>query len=163
MPDLTTPEQPRGVGHHRGVPGETDLTVLLRSLGPRHDRRSYVFVTVTELPRDVDAVVTVDEDEGVTLVVDRCVADEHGWGYGSTMARITLTVHSALDAVGLTAAVASALADVGISANIVAGYHHDHVFVPEADADQAMEALRALSRSVASSSASASPGPDTSA
>lgn len=133
------------MGHHRGVPGETDLRVLLASLAPRRDPRSYVFVTMPVAPPDVDTVATVLEEEGVTLVVEQRTADEHGWGYGSSMARITLTVHSALEAVGLTAAVASALARAGISANMVAGYHHDHVFVPECDAAAAVAVLAALS------------------
>ena len=60
------------------------------------------------------------------------------------MRRITLTVHSSLEAVGLTAAVATCLAQAGISANVVAAYHHDHVFVPEADAETAVQALRQL-------------------
>ena len=94
---------------------------------------------------NVDAVAFVREDEGVTLVVEQRTADTHGWGYSSVMARITLTVHSALEAVGLTAAVAAALAGAGISANMVAGYHHDHVFVPEGDAAQAVAVLQALS------------------
>jgi hypothetical protein len=61
------------------------------------------------------------------------------------MRRITLRVHSALDGVGLTAAFSSELAAAGISCNVVAGYHHDHIFVPDADADRAMAALHALS------------------
>ena len=127
------------------MPGETDLRVLLASLAPRRDAQSYVFVMVPLAPPDVDAVAFVREAEGVTLVVEQRTADTHGWGYSSVMARITLTVHSALEAVGLTAAVAAALAGAGISANMVAGYHHDHVFVPQRDADQALEVLRALS------------------
>ena len=58
------------------------------------------------------------------------------------MACLTLTVHSALDGVGLTAAVATALAGAGIPANMIAGYHHDHVFVPEHQAEAALACLR---------------------
>ena len=54
---------------------------------------------------------------------------------------ITLDVHSALEAVGLTAEVARVLTDAGIPCNIVAALHHDHLFVP---ADRAAAALRAL-------------------
>ena len=61
------------------------------------------------------------------------------------MARITLTIHSALEAVGLTAAVSTALADHGISANMVAGFHHDHIFLPAKDADRALNILLDLS------------------
>ena len=62
------------------------------------------------------------------------------------MRLITLTVHSSLEAVGLTAAFSAALTGAGISANVVAGYYHDHIFVPERDADRAIETLQALSR-----------------
>jgi uncharacterized protein len=57
---------------------------------------------------------------------------------------ITLTVHSALEAVGLTAAFSKALADVNISCNVVAGYYHDHIFVPQQDAEKAMAVLESL-------------------
>ncbi|WP_175108399.1 ACT domain-containing protein [Pararobbsia alpina] len=41
---------------------------------------------------------------------------------------ITLTVNSALEAVGLTAALATALGNSGISCNVVAGAYHDYIF-----------------------------------
>lgn len=78
------------------------------------------------------------EAEGVSVIVP---ADE---GAALAMAWITLTVHSALDGVGLTAAVSGALAEAGIACNMVAAHHHDHLFVPEGDADRAMEVLHAL-------------------
>ena len=88
----------------------------------------------------------VTEPEGRTLVLPRQRADELGLPYEFVAAWITLHVHSALDAVGLTAAFATALTAEGISANVVAGYFHDHLFVPEDRADDAMRALRRLSR-----------------
>jgi hypothetical protein len=69
-----------------------------------------------------------------------------GLAASAPMRMITLSVHSSLEAVGLTAAFAAALTAEGISANVVAGYHHDHIFVPERDAERALETLRALSR-----------------
>jgi hypothetical protein len=60
---------------------------------------------------------------------------------------ITLRVHSSLAAVGLTAAVAAALSDHGISANVVAAYCHDHIFVPADRAEEALAALRSLQAS----------------
>ena len=68
-----------------------------------------------------------------------------GFGAGDRFAWITLDVHSALDAVGLTAAVAGALAERGIACNVVAGFHHDHLFVPVDRAGDAIDALDALS------------------
>ena len=61
------------------------------------------------------------------------------------MRQITLKVHSSLEAIGLTAAMSRALMEAGISANVVAAYYHDHIFVPAADAERAVEALRQLS------------------
>jgi hypothetical protein len=62
---------------------------------------------------------------------------------------ITLNVYSALDGVGLTAAVARALADLGIACNMVAGFHHDHAFVPATRADDALQGLLALQAAAA--------------
>ncbi|WP_061964610.1 ACT domain-containing protein [Demequina aurantiaca] len=129
--------------------GEVDLRVLLATMHPRLDPSVYVWVSVGSATADREvvahAVVTVREDEGLTMVVERSVADAHGLAYEFPSARITLEAHSALEAVGLTAAFAAALGEVGISANVVAGYHHDHIFVPLDRADDAMTALRELS------------------
>ena len=88
----------------------------------------------------------VAEAEGTTLGLPRERADELGLTYAFVASWITLRVHSALDAVGLTAAFAAALTDEGISANVVAGYFHDHLFVPEDRRDDAMRALRDLAK-----------------
>ena len=69
------------------------------------------------------------EAEGYTVVLNRQVADSLALDYNFVASWITLTVHSALDAVGLTAAFSNALAQNGISCNVVAGYYHDHIFV----------------------------------
>ena len=81
---------------------------------------------------------------GLTVVVRREQADGLGLRYTVVTAWITLEVRSALDAVGLTAAVSRVLADAAISANVVAGVHHDHVFVPYSAADTAVRVLEAL-------------------
>jgi uncharacterized protein len=64
--------------------------------------------------------------------------------YAATYAWITLTVHSSLEAVGLTAAVSKALTEENISCNVVAAFFHDHIFVPVKDAERAMNALQRL-------------------
>ncbi len=125
--------------------GEADLGVLLSSMSPDLNPGSYVFVLATGPEGLADAVVTVTEAEGRTLVLPRERADELGLGYDFVASWITLHVHSALDAVGLTAAFAAALTDAGISANVVAGYFHDHLFVPEDRAEEAMRVLAELS------------------
>lgn len=137
MPDGVDPVPPPA--------GERDLTALLAGLSPRLHEGAYVFTTVAgAVPSRADAVVVVDEDEGRTLVVRRERADELGLPYAFVAAWITLQVYSALDAVGLTATVSRALTAAGISANVVAGFHHDHVFVPYDRAGEAVDVLRAL-------------------
>jgi hypothetical protein len=92
-----------------------------------------------------DARALVREDEGVTLVLPR---DHPDCPPGALALRqITLGVPSALDGVGLTAAVSTALAREGIACNVLAGAHHDHLFVPAGQAEAALAALRALARS----------------
>jgi hypothetical protein len=95
----------------------------------------------------LDAVATVCEDEGWTAVVPRPRADAAGLRYDGVFRRITLTVHSSLDAVGFLAAVAGALARAGIPCNAVSGLYHDHLFVPAGRADDAMHVLAELSAS----------------
>lgn len=87
------------------------------------------------------------EREGTTVIVPRVHADACGWPYHFVAAWITLEVYSDLDAVGLTAAFAGALAEAGLSCNVVAGFYHDHIFVPFEDAQKAMEVLLHLSAS----------------
>ncbi|MGY0235504.1 ACT domain-containing protein [Longispora urticae] len=125
--------------------GERDLSRLLSELEPELHPGRYVFVSVPgKAPADVHPVVTVTEDDGTTLVLTRAEADTHHLEYDLVTAWITLTVHSALDAIGLTAAVATALAAESIPCNVVAGYYHDHLFVPYDQAQRSMDTLRAL-------------------
>ncbi|WP_406151390.1 ACT domain-containing protein [Streptomyces sp. NBC_01012] len=126
--------------------GERDLRTLLHSMRPELRPGRYVYATLPggEVPTGVTPVVTVREREGLTLVVPEEQAVEEGLAHDFVAGWITLRVHSALDAVGLTAAVSLALTDAGISCNVVAGYHHDHLFVPYTRADEAIRALEAL-------------------
>lgn len=127
--------------------GERDLRTLLKSMRPQLEPGRYVFTTVpgASVPEGVSPVVTVTEREGLTLVLPEAEADRAGLAYAYVAGWITLRVHSALDAVGLTAAVALALTDAGISCNVVAGYHHDHLFVPHRRAAEAVGVLERLS------------------
>lgn len=128
--------------------GETDLSTLLRGMQPAMDSHDYVFVTVPDRNLASFASLaprgTFIEDEGTTLILRHDVALAHGFDDGSVMRCITLTIHSSLEAVGLTAAFATALARAGCGANVVAGYHHDHIFVPAAQADRALQVLEAM-------------------
>ncbi|ARP68607.1 acetyltransferase [Streptomyces pluripotens] len=128
--------------------GETDLHRLLSGMRPELNPGRYVF-TVAEggLPSGLTPVVMVAEQEGLTLVVPQAEADAAGMAYDYVAGWITLRVHSALDAVGLTAEVSRALADAGLSCNVVAGFHHDHLFVPYEHAARAVDVLRRLAGS----------------
>jgi len=83
------------------------------------------------------------EEEGLSAVLPTKAAAGLR-PHGPVLRRITLSVHSALDGVGLTAAVAGVLAGAGIACNVIAALHHDHILVPEADAERALAALLAL-------------------
>ncbi|MGO2019037.1 MAG: ACT domain-containing protein [Psychrobacter sp.] len=85
------------------------------------------------------------ETEGLTLVLTKDKADEAGLNYEGVFRQITLTVHSSLEAVGLTAAVSTKLTSKDISANVIAAYYHDHIFVSNDKAEQALSALKELS------------------
>jgi hypothetical protein len=119
----------------------SDLSDLLRSLQPTLRPGEFVFVGVGELPADVTIEASVREAEGPSSVISRGDADRLGLDYTFVAAWISLTVHSALDAVGLTAAVSTALASNGISCNVIAGLRHDHLLVPVEDAGRALEVL----------------------
>lgn len=122
--------------------GARGLDSPLASLEPRLAPGTYVFARVAETPTGMNPVVTVAEEEGLTVVVAKADAEAAGIPCAFEEAWITLNVHSALDVVGLIAAVATRLATRGISCNVVAGYHHDHLFVPFERAQEAPELLR---------------------
>ena len=126
--------------------GETQLSALLGSMRPELHPGEYVFTSTPDaaVPAGVAPVVTVREEEGLTMVVPKEHADRLGLEYDYVAGWITLRVHSALEAVGLTAAVSAALANRGISCNVVAGFYHDHLFVPHDSADQAVKLLEDL-------------------
>jgi len=126
--------------------GETNLAQLLRTMQPALQPGTYVFCTVQSLAGlDLaDVVCLFKEQEGLTVILPQSTADDLGLPYSFVAAWITLTVHSALEAVGLTAAFAQALARANVSCNVVAAYYHDHIFVAASDADKAMHLLQQL-------------------
>jgi hypothetical protein len=138
----------------QGASGERDLDRLVATMRPELRSGTFVFVTVPHAPDGIHPVAWVREQEGITLVLEKDEADRHRLPYGFVAAMITLSVHSALDAVGLTAAVSGALSYAGISCNVVAGYFHDHLFVPAEHAERATQILRQL----ADSAVRATPG-----
>ena len=135
--------------------GERDLQALMADLDPVLHPEELVFARVPS-GRDVPAAAVaaafavIREEEGTTVIVPTAVAEELGLDHEMPSRRIELRVHSDLSAVGLTAAVSAPLAAHGISANVVAAFHHDHVLVPVEEADRAVEVLRQLSRGMSS-------------
>ena len=121
---------------------EHDLARLLS--GIRQDLRAevYVFASVADHcpPARLSPFATVREDEGLIVVVTRAEADDAGLAYDFLAALITLRVNSALAAVGLSAAVSTALAEAGFRRTVIAGFHHDHLFVPHDGAEEALAA-----------------------
>jgi uncharacterized protein len=126
----------------------SNLAVLLRSMEPELHAGVYVYCVVPQGTNisALSPVATVSESEGLTLVLPEEQAINAGLSVLFRAAWITLTVHSDLQAVGLTAAFAGALGQAGISCNVVAGAFHDHIFVPVEQAQQALAALKALQR-----------------
>lgn len=131
------------------MPAIRDLPTLLASMQPTLNPGRYVFAVLPpDLLLDANAIVaSIREPEGLSVVVPESIAQDHGLPVTFIAAWITLTVHSDLAAVGLTAAFSKALSEAGISCNVVAGMHHDHLFVPVEQAARAMDALHALQRS----------------
>ena len=120
------------------------LANALRNLAPDLDPETYVFVCLDKPDAALDAIASVDEPQGVTQVIKQSAADEQGLSSTFRCRRITLTVNTDLDLVGFIARIATELASHGIACNVMAGYHHDHLFVPEQRAADAMEVLRGL-------------------
>ena len=130
------------------MPGEKDLVQLLKTMQPSLNEGEFVFCTVANLngiPTD-QIISFFKESEAFTIILPRSLADQWRLNYSFVAAWITLTVHSALDAVGLTAAFSNALSSAGISCNVVAAYYHDHIFVDKKDAERAMEVLWNLTK-----------------
>ncbi|MGJ5179439.1 ACT domain-containing protein [Bradyrhizobium oligotrophicum] len=127
---------------------ERDLDTLLRTMTPELQDGVFVFCSIAAedgCPATLTPLLLFREREGITLVVRREEAERAGLPYQFASRLITLSVQSALDAVGFLAAVTTELAAAGISVNAVSAFHHDHLFVPEHRAAEALQLLRDLS------------------
>ncbi len=128
--------------------GIVELDELLKSMSPAIQDGEYVFCTLADdepAYGHLNPLATFREAEGLTLVISAEAATQANLKFEGTFKQITLTVHSSLEAVGLTAAVATKLASCGISANVIAAYYHDHIFVQTEKAEQALSALKEFS------------------
>lgn len=127
--------------------GEKNLDTLLKNMKPKHNIGDYVFCVVNDLTRiNIDDIIFFfKEQEGTTIIIKKELADHLKLDYSFISGWITLTVHSSLEAVGLTAAFSKALAEAGISCNVVAAFYHDHIFVAKEDTEKAIEILNRFS------------------
>ncbi|MEL6217796.1 MAG: ACT domain-containing protein [Pseudomonadota bacterium] len=123
----------------------TELSALLQGMDPVLNPGVWVFAVLPDgATVPAEALGTFREAEGLTAILpEGCGTSEF------RAAWITLRVHSALEAVGLTAAVSAALTEAGIPCNVVAAAHHDHLFVPVERAEAALTCLRALQNGAA--------------
>jgi len=131
------------------TPPRRDLDRLLSRLTPTLQPGTYVYASLAGVAAPPPAlaavaVATVREAEGLSVVVEAAQAAAFGLAPQLAVAWLTLAVSSDLAGCGLTAEVSTALAEAGIACNMVAGCHHDHLFVPVADAQAALARLRAL-------------------
>lgn len=128
----------------------SDSQAMIAGMNPVLDPAEYCFVVVPEGYRSrriaETALASFLEDEGWSFILTPEWARAFDLPVGPLFRRIVLTVNSALEGVGLTAAVSGKLAGAAIACNMVAAFHHDHVFVPSGDADEALRLLRELQR-----------------
>ena len=123
-----------------------DTHAMIAGMQPLLDPGIWAFCAVNgdgTLPNDVFAVI--QEREGTTLILPVATAKAGGYTASPPMKKITLQVNSDLEGVGLTAAVSNALATSGIACNVIAGAHHDHLFVPWDRREEALKLLEKLS------------------
>ena len=128
--------------------GILKLEELLKTMSPELQAGEYVFCTVKGDLSDyvhLNPIASFIESEGLTLIMKDDVATKEGIDFDGRFKQITLMVHSSLSAVGLTAAVSNKLTEHGISANVVAAYYHDHIFVQSEKAQEALAALQEIS------------------
>lgn len=126
------------------------LQDLIKQLSPTLDSTSYVYCSVAKATygelEKLKPIVSITELEGLTLVIPLEQAKAEGLDYYRVFRHITLEGHSSLEALGLTSVVTSLLAERGITTNVIAGFYHDHMFVPSDRIDEAMQALKELAR-----------------
>lgn len=127
--------------------GEKDLQKLLKSMKPELNEGEFVFckIETVDILNLNDIEMLFREKEAITLILKKEKADELKLEYSVIMSWITLSVHSSLEAIGLTAAFSNALSQKGISCNVVAAFYHDHIFVNKKEAEKAMEVLSMFS------------------
>ena len=127
-----------------------ELSLMLKQLAPQLMDGEYVFCHYPDVSHvvfsELQPLCVFQEREGSSLIIEKQIAQEYKIEFATCYRAILLQVYSSLDAVGLTASVSTALAAQGISANMIAAFHHDYILIPSDDADKAIEILSSLSR-----------------
>ncbi|KAK4548059.1 hypothetical protein LTR36_010779 [Oleoguttula mirabilis] len=129
------------------APGGLELAKLIKSMRPTLQDGTFIFATVASDSKLLEqAIPKADmlfkESEGWTIIVTQAIADDLGIDFIFPCRKVTLDVHSSLEAVGFLAAITSRLADklrIGVS-----GYYHDHLFVPLGKEDLVVEELKQM-------------------
>lgn len=126
--------------------GNTDLQEVLNSMQLSCDEIEYGFATTAKSTgfSTADVLGTFQESEGLTILATKQYLEENGLSYEGPFAKLTVEVHTSLELVGLTAVLASELAEKGISANVFAAYYHDHIFVQYEARKEAITTLSAI-------------------
>lgn len=128
--------------------GETDLDRLIGAMSAVLADGVYVFVTLRtgQRPAGLTPRMVFEEAEGTTLIVLKSEAEAHGLAYEFPCRMITLNIHSSLEAVGFMARIATELAKHDMGVNPVSGFYHDHLFVPDGRATDAMRVLDGMTK-----------------
>lgn len=127
--------------------GISDIQKLLSNISPKLRNEEYVFLTFNEdVPTELtsNSICSFREEEGITLILEKSIADENKFTYEAVWSMITLDIHSDLEAVGFLAAISAKLAEAGISVNCVSAYYHDHLFVTIDNKDEAMKVIESI-------------------
>lgn len=125
--------------------GEKDLETLFKTMTAKLQSDPFVFATLKgDVPKGLTPRMIFQEPEGTTLILTKSEADAHGLAHEFPCRMITLEVHSSLEAVGFIAHIATELAKHGMGVNPVAGFYHDHLFVPDGREREALEILTEL-------------------
>jgi hypothetical protein len=138
------------------VTGADDLARILSGLTVTRRAGTYVYVSAPSGSVS-GAAATIAETEGTTYILEQAAADRAGLEWSFAAAWLTVEIQTALDAIGVTAALAGALAGAGIPGNVLAGFHHDHLLVPVERADDAISVLHGLREHPAPSSSTLDP------
>lgn len=127
--------------------GETDLSKLIRNMSPFLDNTEYVFCSLhpdDQIIERLSVLSTFREEENLSLIIPRNQAEEYHLNYNGVYRKITLNIHSSLEAVGFLSCITTELTKHNIPANAVSAYYHDHLFIPADRADECMQALHKM-------------------